>query len=127
MKYTENKMTGESLVGVAWPVKLMWNNQPITKSKIQSFLEFVDIKGIAVTLSNRRTRRAWGTCWPIQKRMILYRHSVWVFLHELAHILSKERGHGWDFATSLELLYDYWVDWVGENCLSKEQKEWTTR
>lgn len=119
---------GNSLVKVEISNQIKLNNVRIDKSTVQRFLDFIGVE-CRVTLSHRKTRRTWGTCWAKESRTILYRHSVWVFLHELAHIMNtpveykivagyynKWRRvippHGKDFAECLELLYSEWIDFI---------------
>ncbi|MCK9506041.1 MAG: M48 family metallopeptidase [Porticoccaceae bacterium] len=95
-------------------VMVRLNNQPITQGEIDHFVYVACKKHGAspvwVTLSNRKTRRRWGTAWPTQRRVTMYRHSVWVFLHEMAHMLvPKGTGHGPAFARRLDELIDMWA------------------
>jgi hypothetical protein len=70
-----------------------------------------------VMLSNRQTVRRWGTAYYHKEKILLYRHSVWIFIHELAHIivrdneirtLSHYRAHGNKFGEILEEIALLW-------------------
>lgn len=58
--------------------------------------------------SARNTVRRWGTCWPDESKIILYRHSAWVLLHELAHFAHL--GHGPEFGKELDRLVEVWEE-----------------
>jgi len=90
------------------------NNTPIDAGAIALFLRSLSgCADIRVTLSNRRPKWRWGTAWPSERRMILYRHSVMVFLHELAHIKGKTCYHRVGFARELDRLVIKWEAWKG--------------
>ncbi len=92
------------------------NNIPITIEHIKEFISISKIKPCKITLSMRITKSRWGTAWCDKKeRIILYRHSVGVYLHEFAHVLNNRMGlfnkakpHGLEFAKFLEWLIDEW-------------------
>lgn len=70
-----------------------------------------------VTLSNRKTVKRWGTACPDKTKILMYRHSVWIFLHELSHLISPpvRVGNKWDihgqhFGSTLTKLYQIWLE-----------------
>ncbi len=107
--------TGESQLKETYKKRMVeLNNTPITETIICEFFLATKIPSAKVNMSNRKTKRRWGTTWTGQNRMILYRHSVGVFLHEFAHIYVNRgrnesvKAHGVEFARSLENLIDIW-------------------
>lgn len=88
-------------------IRLM--NESITQREIEGFLAKIKAYQINIKLSTRKTKRRLGTAWPIQKRVVLYRHCSWVFLHELAHLLvGHGHGHNLIFARKLDSLVNEW-------------------
>jgi len=107
--------TGVSYVTPAYKDRLMeLNNQEIAYDRIIDFYILNSIKAAVVELSERDTKNTWGTAFYHQDRIILYRHSVGTFLHELAHLeLHRKIGqcvpaHGLVFAKMLERLIRVW-------------------
>jgi predicted metal-dependent hydrolase len=106
--------TGNDRCNVERDEMVRLNNIPIERIQIINFTKKLGLYGKThVILSNRKTVARWGTCWTQTGRIILYRHSVWIFLHELAHIASKSPGHGSDFGDALDTLYLEWMDFAG--------------
>jgi len=108
---------------------ILLNNEEITRYKIKKFLNSLKIKNLTVILSNKNTidydkRIIWGYYFgPIYCKIrrqnykrkvatiILYRHSVWTFLHELAHHLSfgiSKTFHDKIFNDKLKYIYYEW-------------------
>ena len=108
MNYTNQRMTGEYYVHVSRDERIRLNNEPITGEKATLFLMWQNIVA-SVEFSNRKTEYRWGTCWQKSKRIVLYRHSVWVFLHELAHLVAPDDNHMGDYPTALRGLYLQWL------------------
>ncbi len=107
--------TGNSCVSPAYQERMKdLNNQQITNAQIIDFYILNSIKPAVVELSERNTKNTWGTAFYSQDRIILYRHSVGIFLHELAHLeLHRLIGqcvaaHGVVFAKMLEQLIRVW-------------------
>ena len=74
---------------------------------------------IRIILSNRKTKITWGTSTFLESRIDLYRHSVLIFLHELAHLFAYNKNmyierHGLLFAKTLEKLIEEWTTWQKE-------------
>jgi hypothetical protein len=85
------------------------NNTEITlreanalKAKIQK--HFKAPKAIKIEFSNRKYPHTWGSAWVGSRRIKVYRHSVGVVLHELAHVLTCDlkEHHGKRFAAILD-------------------------
>lgn len=110
--------TGNSQSTVDKREMLRLQNVEITQDEINSFLNYLYDLGeenIEVKLSNRKTKYRWGTAWGFKRRVILYRHSVWCFLHEIAHVLNysqnkKKKSHGKEFGSWLDLMYEIWTE-----------------
>jgi predicted SprT family Zn-dependent metalloprotease len=76
---------------------------------------------IDIILSNRQCKNRWGTAYLIRKKVLLYRHSVWVFLHEIAHVYThhtnppdlgrRRRAHGIRFGKMLNKIYILWTNY----------------
>jgi hypothetical protein len=98
-------------------------NWVIDYSVVQDFLQLLYDMGeepIKVKLSNRRTSSRWGTAWGRERRTVIYRHTAWTFLHELAHILvwnkdnlfKQPKAHGREFGKYLKMLYETWMEHI---------------
>jgi hypothetical protein len=125
-KFTRHPGTGNKSCRVSTTEKLRLSNILIDRAGVTEFMNILYATGernITVELSNRRTSSRWGTAWTMARRVKIYRHTVWVFLHELAHILdvkknftgltiSARKPHGRDFGNHLACLYGIWK----ENC-----------
>jgi hypothetical protein len=60
----------------------------------------------------RSTSAAWGLAWDEKGLAVLYRPSVAVMLHELAHLLTwakSSSAHGKAFAENMDYLIDRWM------------------
>lgn len=95
------------------------NHQEISRYQINKFLKHLSVDNVKVTFSNAKVKEdkliIWGYYFGFCKTIVLYRHSVWVFLHELAHHLSRRSQswqkippHGKIFNDKLKFLYDEW-------------------
>lgn len=125
-RYAPKPGTGNKSTPVAQAEKVRLANVIIENSEARDFMEVLydtGEKSIRVELSRRRTSRRWGSAWPLDRRVVIYRHTVWVFLHELAHILDVKksftgqtvyanRPHGRDFGMCLKTLYDLWMEFI---------------
>ena len=107
--------TGESYCRIKLAIRVEANNTPVTQIEAAMFARYAwkKTKGtdeeVFIEFSERRTSNRWGTAWCRQRRLTLYRHSVAVFLHELAHLLCADReGHGPTFGAMLDNLYLLW-------------------
>jgi hypothetical protein len=117
----------KSCKGVTDKEKLRLTNVLIDRAGVDEFLQVLYDSGerkIDVDLSERRTTRRWGTAYILERRVKIFRHTVWILLHELAHILDTKisfatgsiitpaKPHGPDFGRHLTCLYQIWM----ENC-----------
>lgn len=116
--------TGNKTTKVSDSEKLRLTNIIIERAEVDAFLKALYDRGedkIKVELSPRRTSKRWGSAWTLERRVALYRHTVWVFLHEIAHILdvhieqpsgrivSSNKPHGRDFGYHLKKMYELWM------------------
>ena len=108
---------------ISWEEKKKLNNEKLTRYMANKFVVFLmknkKIKRSIKTIFSTKkvyapgTRTAyWGMtytlCRPIT--LILYRHSVWILLHELAHACAPEgEFHGEIFAKHLRNLHNHWI------------------
>ena len=119
LEKTDRPGTGNSRCSVSKEKMIEYNNIEITKSQVADFLNFLSVNGyekakkINVVLSNRKTVRGWGTANITKNKILLYRHSVWVFLHELSHLISPPKMvngrrdvHGSHFGKALDDLFN---------------------
>ena len=118
--YKNSAGSGMTKVSIPKFEMLKANNTPISRKEITDFMRYIskiypNLPKLFIQLSNRQTTRRWGTAFPKQNKIILYRHSVLVFLHEVAHFVSPpERiGGKWDihgskFGQALTGLYREW-------------------
>lgn len=105
--------TGECLVRVPRSERIRLNNTPLDIEQAEMFLMWQRLP-VKVEFSYRATSQRWGSAWPKEGRMVLYRHAVWIFLHELAHLLADpNEHHGSQFARCLEGLYLKWKEIEG--------------
>jgi hypothetical protein len=118
--------TGNSQVNCDYYLAKSLNETAVDRSMIIRFLSFIGEENIDVTLSKKVTTSVLGTSWGKTRRINLYNartrsgQNVFVFLHELAHIISQwnetgcyiedQNGHNHEFARSFELLIDLWVN-----------------
>jgi hypothetical protein len=109
VEYTNHPGTGNSYVGVEWSEMVRLQNTPVDKEQIKLFLTWQQM-AVTVELSSRQTRKRWGSAWPKKKRIVLYRQSVWTFLHELAHVLTPGDHHSGMFPAALHGLYLKWKE-----------------
>lgn len=101
--------TGNRYVAYPYQSIVELNNQQLTNQDVKGFLKYVNMERVKVKLSNRRTMRRWGTAWPAEERFTLYRHSVWVFIHELSHIAAGPgNGHNRVFGSSCTRMIMKW-------------------
>jgi predicted metal-dependent hydrolase len=126
LQYTNDLGSGNEHVNIIGGVIL--NNVELKEKLIPPFLYFispymnkfrtVDIK---VILSKRKTKKVWGSTRIYLKgfkvnyriaKINLYRHSVWVFLHELAHSFKPFDEHNKEFADTLHRLLWLWGKYV---------------
>lgn len=115
----------KSTKGVTDAEKLRLTNVLIDRAGMDEFLNLLYDNGEAkmdITLSDRRTTRRWGSAFYMDRRVILYRHTVWVFLHEVAHVMDVHtsvfnsaqrvrtvKPHGPNFGFHLSRLYEVWM------------------
>ena len=107
--------TGEGLVKTPLALRLQLKNTPIDEANALAFVDLLkshygfEQYNIKVSFSLRVTYRRWGTAFYRQRRIILYRHDIATFLHELAHIVEflkwGSSGHGERFAGELDYLF----------------------
>jgi hypothetical protein len=73
---------------------------------------------VRVLLKTRKTVGVWGSAQYLGGEIVMYRHSVWVFLHELAHMLTFDHGmkradvypyHGKRFGETLRAIAETWI------------------
>ena len=113
MMRAESISTGESLVNVSEEERVRLNNKEITPEIAKLFLLAHKLP-VTVEFSKRQTKKRWGSAWSKTRRMVLYRHTVWMFLHELAHIIAgNNEGHSRMFAIVLQGLYSKWTKLEG--------------
>ena len=122
-RYVPNPGTGNKSTKVTKSEKVRLANIIITNIEVINFLKLLYRMGeakIQVNLSNRRTSKQWGVARTNQRRVVIYRHTIWVFLHEIAHILDVKKDftgrrirnnkpHGREFGIQLKMLYDLWM------------------
>lgn len=100
--------TGESYTRVSRTEILRLTNAPIDMETAKLFLIANQIP-CKITFSNRKCKMQWGTAWRKDKRIVLYRHCVWTFLHEVAHTIADPGiHHGPQFGLILSALYLKW-------------------
>lgn len=113
MPHIMKSSTGERYVSIPIQIRVTLNNTPLTIDIVNDFLDYAQLGDVSVILSLRQTKHRWGTAWKKQKRVVLYRHSAWMLLHELAHIKAPNKsGHNCDFGRTLDDLYAQWVEFV---------------
>ena len=109
---------------ISWEEKKKLNNEKLTRYMANKFIAFLlknkkinyNIKAIFSTkkVYAPGTRIAyWGLTYTLCRptTLILYRHSVWILLHELAHACSpKGEFHGEIFAKHLRKLHSHWKE-----------------
>jgi len=120
LSYSNSVGTGHSKVRIPKVEMVKANNTPISRKEVKEFMNHIskihsNTKNLDIQLSNRKTSRRWGTAFPFKRKIILYRHSVLVFLHEVAHFVSppekvggKRDIHGSKFGLALTDLYREW-------------------
>lgn len=121
---------GESIDrSIPWKEKRNLNNEELTRYTANKFISFLlknkKIKHtIKTTFSTKKeydpdTRELyWGLAYHLNPRyfhphrhIILYRHSVWIFLHEIAHVCAPINSlHDKIFAKQLRKIYGHWKE-----------------
>lgn len=117
MRYSTTEGSGASKCRTPKAERVKWNNTKIDGWLLNAFSEWTyqnkhrigfEPRRMTIKLSRRRTSRTWGSAWPLQNRVNIYRHSVWVVLHEMAHIISPPRNgakpHGIKFCRTLDAM-----------------------
>lgn len=113
MEIAMKTSTGESLVNVSVSERLRLLNEEITPDTAKLFLIAHKLP-VTVEFSRRDTKIRWGTAWAKKRKIILYRHCIWMFLHELAHVMAGPgEHHGELFALALQGLYLKWKELEG--------------
>jgi len=103
------------------------NNINIAKYDFNAFIKMINKKyfekdiNIFIDLNYRICKYSWGVAYYSKKKVILYRHSIWIFLHEIAHIYDyhinsmesqyRRRPHGRMFGEILNRIYKLWKDY----------------
>jgi hypothetical protein len=109
---------------ISWEEKKKLNNEKLTRYMANKFISFLQKNkkinhNIKIIFSTKKiyapgTRKAyWGIAYTSSRppTLVLYRHSVWIFLHELAHACAPEKiFHGEVFAKYLRKLHSYWKE-----------------
>ena len=115
LSYANKPSTGESKISDDHKDRMFnLNNNSVSESLINEFFSINKIEPCDVNLSQRKTKRRWGTAWQKENRITLYRHSIGMFLHELAHIIAvrefgrKGKGHNFFYWAVLEGMIDTW-------------------
>jgi hypothetical protein len=112
--------TGEHLCKTSSATRLKLNNTEISheeaeelKFKLQK--HFLFTPHIRLEFSDRHYPRRWGSAWVASRRIKIYRHSVEVVLHELAHVLvgDPREHHGKRFAATLDKCIAFYI---AESC-----------
>jgi hypothetical protein len=83
----------------------------IKPAQAKAFMDFHGYSHLyTIGWSYRQTTTVWGTAWPKERRAIIYRWTVDVFLHELAHLIAGPEciAHGAEFAKILDELIVNW-------------------
>lgn len=117
--------SGNSQIRVPKSEMIDLNNQYIFPEFGKSFIKHV-VKTfnckekVIINFSNRNTSRTWGSVSkrPGVIRINIYRHSVWVILHELGHVVTSTEispkgrriSHGKIFGKNVEKIYEIWND-----------------
>jgi hypothetical protein len=111
---------------IPWEVKRELNNKKLTRYMANNFIAHLlyekKIKlPIKVTFSKRTvyikgTRcKKWGEAYNWSRNVVLFRHSVWLLLHEVAHIVAPvDALHDYRFAKNLRLVHGWWKEFKGE-------------
>jgi hypothetical protein len=130
----------KSCKGVTDAEKLRLVNVLIDRAGMDEFLNVLYANGekkMDITLSPRRTTKRWGSAWYMERRVKLYRHTVWIFLHEVAHIMDVHtslatgarvrnvKPHGLDFGRHLTQLYNLWMEFCDKGVENFSQKPTT--
>lgn len=132
-KVARKSGTGNSTCPVPETERVRLQNHLIDDSVVSDFMQVLYDMGediISVELSYRRTTNRWGTAWSNTRRVVLYRHTAWCFLHEVAHIINdgdakaeaeranapyfqyKRKAHGRSFGKYQQMLYDLWMEHI---------------
>lgn len=109
--------TGNSRVTIPKSEQIRLNNTPIFITEAVCFTKQITKSIPSIVFSRRKTKSRWGTAFSFpQRKIILYRHSVYIFLHELAHVLcgGKEK-HSRVFGRKLDHLYELWCSYKEKN------------
>ena len=129
MIYAPVKNTGDSKVSVPMDEYLRLNNRRIYPKQADEFIEFLlrkkdlnqaqrlSLKRLVIEFSAKKTKKLFGRVIKYAyffNRIILYRYSIWIFLHELAHVLCISGYHDQVFASTLDGLYFKYIEFRRE-------------
>lgn len=106
------------------------NNTAVKIEDCKAFIEFIrpymnkeiGVK-INIKISNRKTKKVWGSTkidlaghkgLYRRARIILYRASVWTFIHEMAHCYSPFSKHGPEFGKMFHIILRMWFRYVNQ-------------
>jgi hypothetical protein len=117
--------SGERLVKTPVGTRVALNHVFFDRPKhvrafIAALCKRLNIKTPEITVSSACTTHRWGTGWRTGSakypsgRVIIYRWSVWVVLHEMAHVMAMRplEDHGPTFARRLDHLCGVYFDMI---------------
>lgn len=130
--YTTHPGSGNKSCKVKASEKLRLSNILIDQAGVDEFMKVLYATGekvMSIKLSDRFCRNRWGSAWRLERRVAIYRHTVWVFLHEVAHILDIKKSftgervagvkpHGRDFGMHLSCLYEMYMEYCDKGIVN---------
>ena len=110
--------SGNALCHIDKETRVQLNNEPVSLTKADAFVYHICREwneALIEVIYREQTTSIWGRAWRERRMVTLFRQSVWVLLHELAHILKVREGrpHGKNFGTCLDELYLAWCKFGG--------------
>jgi hypothetical protein len=94
-------------------LRVVLNNKKVKVEDMERFLGHWGLSVPYIILSDKKPKKRLGMASVHQQRVVLYRHSVLVCLHEIAHIFTGEHGHHDRFIHNLDRLIYLWTIYKG--------------
>ncbi len=104
--------SGERYCRTSPELRVALNNTGIPHGHVSTVLRICGVRGVDVILSDRKTIHRWGTAKQKERKVILYRHSIKVLIHELAHIVAYDRctKRGWGHSSFFSRVMDEMIE-----------------
>lgn len=144
LTFSNQPGSGNKSSRVPKATQIALDNFEITTHIVKDFQKWLEkeegLSWVNVEISHRNTKNRLGTAMPGRNRVILYRHSAWILLHEISHIHVLEflkrqftkgnvefgyrdiKSHGKEFGATLAFLTKRFFDYTKEKNINIDGK-----